>query len=142
MGDLQPAPPNRFWGCLLVQDDHEPPSLKPTFDGQLEKVAYFLNQVWIYLVQHEAAFLDEVAYVNAVTANLEGDATEWMVMLHDEGTLELGNIDTFLEGLWARFWDLTQACWVESNICSIRQGNQSVAEYIKEFHSIAGRLRR
>lgn len=63
-----------------------------------------------------------------------------MVALNDEGAPELGIVNDFLEGFWASFGDSTQACWVESDIRSIRQGNRSVAEYIWGFLSIARRL--
>lgn len=82
--------------------------------------------MWIYLDWNRAAFPDEVACMNAVMANLEGDTTEWMVALHDKGTLELGNVDAFLEELWARFRDPTQTHQVEYDICFIRQRNQSL----------------
>lgn len=36
--------------------------------------------------------------MNAITANLE-KAIEWVVALHDERALELGDVDAFLEGL-------------------------------------------
>ncbi|KAK9396578.1 hypothetical protein NXF25_019939 [Crotalus adamanteus] len=76
-----------------------------------------------------------------MTENLEGDPAEWMVPLHDEGAPELGDADTFLEGLWARFGDATQAHQAEYDIRSIRRRNRSMTEYIREFCSIAGRLR-
>ncbi|KAK9395711.1 hypothetical protein NXF25_019072 [Crotalus adamanteus] len=114
-------------GYLLVQDNCEPPPLKATFNGGPEKLACFLNQVWIYLGRHRVVFPDEVTCVNAIVANLEGEAAERMVALPDEGAPELGIIDDFLEGLQTRFWDPTQA---ESDICSIRQGNRPMAEYI------------
>lgn len=72
-------------GYVLVQDDCEPPPLKATFDGWTEKLAYFLNQVWNYLDQYGADFHDKGAIVNAITVNLEKEATEWVVALHDEG---------------------------------------------------------
>lgn len=37
---------------LMVNDDCELPPLKVTFEGWLKKLAYFLNQVWIYLEWH------------------------------------------------------------------------------------------
>lgn len=58
-------------------------------------------------------FPDEGACVNTITANLEGEVAEWMVVLHNKGAPELGNISTFVEGLGARFGDPTQARWVE-----------------------------
>lgn len=127
-------------GYLLVRDDCEPLPLKATLDRQTEKFAYFLNQVWIYLECHEAAFPDEGTCVNAITVNLE-EAAEWIVTVNNEGAPELGNISAFLEGLWARLWDPTQARWAESEIHSIKQGNWSMAEYIQEFCSLAGKLR-
>lgn len=77
--------------------------------------------------------------MNSIAANLE-ESTEWMVALHKEEILVLGNIDTFLEGVWASFRDPTQAQWVEPEICLIWQRNRSVAEYIREFDSLAGKL--
>lgn len=58
--------------------------------------------------QHRAAFPEEVACVNPITANLEGDAAKWMVALHDEGALKLEKVNAFLEGPeWAMFRDPT-----------------------------------
>ncbi|KAK9399600.1 Retrotransposon-derived protein PEG10 [Crotalus adamanteus] len=111
------------------------------FDRWAEKLTYFLNQVWIYLERHRVAYLDKGACVNTITAYLEGEVAEWMVALHDEEALELGNINAFLEGLWVRIGDPTQAHQMEAKIYSIRQGNQSMAEYIWEFCRLAGKLR-
>lgn len=95
-------------GYVLVQDNCEPQPLKATFDGWTKKLAYFLNQVWNYLDLYGADFHDEGAIANAITMNLEKEA-EWVVALHNEGDLELGDVDAFLEGLQARFGDPTQA---------------------------------
>lgn len=35
--------------------------------------------------------------VNAVTANLEGEAAEWVTILQDENALQLGNVYDFLD---------------------------------------------
>ncbi|KAK9403771.1 RGAG4: Retrotransposon gag domain-containing protein 4 [Crotalus adamanteus] len=70
---------------MLVHDDCEPPPLRVTFDGWPEKLAYLLNQVWNYLEWYGATFPDKGANVNAITANLEEEAAEWVMAFHDEG---------------------------------------------------------
>lgn len=42
--------------------------------------------------------------------NMEEEATEIVVALYDEAALEMADMDTFLEGLQARFRDSTQVC--------------------------------
>lgn len=54
--------------------------------------------------------------VNAVTANLKGEAVKWVTGLHDEGAPELGNIDDFLVEFRVRFEDETQVWKAESEI--------------------------
>lgn len=44
-----------------------------------------------------------------VTASIEGEAADWVVLLHNEGVLELGNVDTFMEELRNQFGDPSQA---------------------------------
>lgn len=46
-------------GYVLVCDDHEPLLLRTMFDGQPEKLTYFLNQVWNYLELYGAVFPDK-----------------------------------------------------------------------------------
>ncbi|KAG8134770.1 hypothetical protein E2320_007855 [Naja naja] len=81
------------------------PLFKATFDGWLEKLTYFLNQVWNYFERYGAAYPDKVACINDITLNLEGEATEWVVFLHNEGTPVLGNVDAFMEELQTRVRD-------------------------------------
>lgn len=44
--------------------------------------------------------------------NLEWEAKEWVIRLHDEDALELGNIDAFLQELRPRLKDESQAIQV------------------------------
>lgn len=44
---------------------------------------------------------EDVAYVNAIVASLEGDSAEWATQLHDEEPPKLVNLDTFLDEFWA-----------------------------------------
>lgn len=53
-----------------------------------------------------------------------------MTSLHDEDTLELGNIDVFLDEFRARFKYETHAQKAELEIQELRRGSQPVAEYI------------
>ncbi|KAK9395663.1 Cbp53E: Calbindin-32 [Crotalus adamanteus] len=48
-------------------------------------------------------------------ANLEGEAAEWVTILHDEGIPELADPDAFLSGLTARFGDPAQSQWADSS---------------------------
>lgn len=83
--------------------------MKTTFDGDPEKLAFFLNQVWCHLDHYALAYPMEVVVMNMVATNLEGEATVWVTRLHDQDVLELGNIDSFLEELRARFKNKSQA---------------------------------
>lgn len=58
----------------------DPPPIKATFDRSPEK----LNQVWAYLGRYALAYPNEVSVVNGITANLKGEAAEWVTGLHDE----------------------------------------------------------
>lgn len=84
-------------GYMMVRDDREPPPLKAMFDRWLEKLAYFLNQVWNYLRRYGAMYPDEVDRVNTITLNLEDKVADWVLYLHNERAPELGNVDAFLE---------------------------------------------
>lgn len=64
--------------------------MKATFDGDLEKLAFFLNQVWAHLDHYALAYLTEVVMVNVVATKPEGEAAEWVTRLHNEVTPELG----------------------------------------------------
>lgn len=74
-------------GLLPVWQDQKPPPFRAKFDGQPEKLAYFLTQVWNYLEQYNVAHPDKISRMGAVTSNLEGDSTEWLVSLYNEGAL-------------------------------------------------------
>lgn len=39
----------------------EPPPIKATFNGSLEKLVFFLNQVWAHLDQYGPGYFDDVA---------------------------------------------------------------------------------
>lgn len=64
--------------------------------------------MWAHLDLYALAYLDKVTMVNAIVVNLEGEAADWVTDFHDEGAPELGNIDSFLAELRARFEDDTQ----------------------------------
>lgn len=84
------------------------PPLRTTFDGNPEKLAFFLNQVWMHLDWHEGEYADDEAWVDVIVANLKREAAEWMTRLHDEGAPELADLDAFLCELRAQFSDPTQ----------------------------------
>lgn len=64
---------------------------------------------------------------------------EWVTQLHDDSP-ELGNIDTFLKELRARFEDESQAQQAEAEIHKIRQKGHPAKEYVKEVRRVVGKL--
>lgn len=83
------------------------PAIKATFDGSPEKLAFFLSQVWVHMDRYRLAYVDNATCVNAIMTNLGGKAAEWVTALHNEGDPKLGETDTFLRELRARFGDDT-----------------------------------
>lgn len=76
-----------------------PPPIKSTFDGDPEKLMFFLNQIWSHLDQHGGAYI--------ILANLEKEITKWVMTLHDRAP-EVGDPDVFLRMLRAQFGDTTE----------------------------------
>lgn len=62
-------------GTPLPLPPADPLSMKPIFDGDPEKVVFFLNQVWAHLKCYAPAYPLDMVMVNAIAANLEGDST-------------------------------------------------------------------
>ncbi|ETE72977.1 hypothetical protein L345_01188, partial [Ophiophagus hannah] len=74
--------------------------------------------------------------------NLEGEAAEWLTQLHDEDTPELGNINTFLQELRARFEDDSQALQATVEIHELKKKGRPIKEYVQEFWIVAGTVAR
>lgn len=72
------------------------PPIKDAIDGNPEKLAFFLNQTWSHLDQHEIKYADDKILMDTIVANLKGETVEWMTTLHDEGAPELGILLAFL----------------------------------------------
>lgn len=106
-----------------------PPPLRATFDGDPDKLAFFLNQVWAHLDRNAPAYPDKRVMVNAVATNL-GEAMEWITSLHDEEASELGNLDIFLEELRHRFRDESQAQQAEVEIYNLKQKRRPAKEFV------------
>lgn len=79
--------------------------------------------------------------MSLIMENLEGEVAEWVTALHDEGAPELGDPDMFLGELRTCFGNIMQTRRAENDVHNVKQGGPSVAEYIREFQKIAGRLR-
>lgn len=79
----------------------EPPPIKHTFSGDPKELPFFLNQVWAHFDQTAYVYLNDAMMVNAVAANLEGEATEWVTSLHNEGASDLLDANLFMEQLRA-----------------------------------------
>ncbi|KAG8135000.1 hypothetical protein E2320_008068, partial [Naja naja] len=90
------------------------PLAENTFNGSLEKLSFFLNQVWVHLGLYAPAY--------PVTANLKREM-DWVMGLHDEEVPDLEYIDDFLAEFRARFKDETQIWKAESEIWALRQGS-------------------
>lgn len=81
------------------------------------------------------------ASMDAIVTNLEGEAAEWVMGLHDKEAPKLGDCDAFLGELRNCFGDNTQVKLAEFEICAIRQGSRPVTEYIREFQRLVEKLR-
>lgn len=97
--------------------------------------------MWAHLDHYGPMYANDGDCVDAIVTNIEGKEAEWVMGLHDEGTLELGNPGAFLGELRAHFGDNMQAQQIEFEIQAIRQGSQPVTEYIQEFWRLVGKLR-
>lgn len=104
--------------------------MKATFDGDLEKLAFFMNQVWAHRDNHMADYLSDWAMVCTLTVNLESEAA---AKFYDKDVPELGNIDTFLQKLRSRYEDDSQALQAEAKIYKIQQRGRLTKEYVQEF---------
>lgn len=117
----------------LAPQHLEPPLIKPTFDGDPKKLSFFLNQIWVHLDLYAYAYSDNATMVNAMTANLEGEAAECVTNLHNEGTPQLLNTNLFMEQLRAMFEDASQALQAEKEIYCLKQVGHPEKEYVQEF---------
>lgn len=75
------------------------------FDRNLEKLVFFLNQMWAHLDLYGPVYAIDVACMNAIVANFEGEAVEWVMGCHDQGAPKLGDPDMFLGELRDCFRD-------------------------------------
>lgn len=105
-----------------------PPPLK-IFDGDPNKLAIFLDHVLGHLHCYALAYPTQRAMVNAVAANLEREAEEWVATLHDEAP-KRRDAGMFLGELWARFKDEAKAQQAEGEIRELKQRGRPVKEYI------------
>lgn len=65
----------------------EPSTIKATFYMNPEKLALFLNQVRAYMDRYGSTYFDDVACMNVIIVNLEGEEAEWVKSLHYESVL-------------------------------------------------------
>lgn len=79
--------------------------IKATFDGDPEKLPFFLNQVWAHLNRYTPAYTDNSMMMDAGAVNLEVEAAEWVTSLHDEQAPELWDTNLFMDQLRAWFED-------------------------------------
>ncbi|KAK9399584.1 hypothetical protein NXF25_012603, partial [Crotalus adamanteus] len=86
------------------------------FDGQPEKLAYFLTQVSNYLEKYGDRYPNDESKVNVISANLAGDAVERLVLLYDEAAPELHDVDAFMQELWNQFDDPAKARKADARI--------------------------
>ncbi|KAK9407792.1 hypothetical protein NXF25_006566 [Crotalus adamanteus] len=90
--------------------------------------------MWAHLDCYAYAYLDGAMMVNAVAANLLGEAADWVTNLHDEGSPEL-HINLFMEQLRGQFEDESRVLMAEKEIHRLRQRGCPAKEYLCEFRS-------
>lgn len=86
-------------------------------------------------------YSDNAAWVHAVTSNLEGSASGWLVSLRDEGTPELTDLDAFMQALREQLEDPKAASHKEVHIHILKQDKWLVLEYFQDCHNLASHLR-
>lgn len=82
-------------GYVLVQEEGSPPPMV-RFDGGPDNLAHFLAQVWHHMECYGEIYPDDATWAHVVS-NLEGSASGWLVSLHNEKTLELNDLDAFMQ---------------------------------------------
>lgn len=86
-------------------------------------------------------YMSQWAMVMAVAAVMEGEAADWVTDLYNEHGRELGDIGLFLVALREQFEDTTMAQRAEGELLAARQRGRPVADYIREFRRLSGKLR-
>lgn len=128
-----------FWQAPLPL--WEPPVLRGTFNGNCNRLALFFGQVISHIDRYAHLYQSQWAMVMVVTAVLEGEAVYWVADLHSQHTRELGNTGLFLKVLREQFKDATSAQRAEGDIVELQQWGRLVADYLRNFHWLAGKLR-
>lgn len=59
------------------------------FNREVRPLEYYLTQVWEFMVQYEPNFPNDEARVRCITVVLEGEADNWLMVLHDADAEEL-----------------------------------------------------
>lgn len=60
---------------------------------------FFLNQVWAHLDWYGPVYAIDVACMNAIVCNFEGEPVEWLMGRHDQGAPKLRDPYMFLREL-------------------------------------------
>ncbi|XP_039213407.1 uncharacterized protein LOC120314410 [Crotalus tigris] len=123
--------PGQQWG---------PPALPITFDGDPDRLAMFISHVVSHLDRYGHLYPSQWAMVVGVTAGLQGEAVAWAADLYSDHARVLSNVGSFLEALHHRFEDSSRVQRAKSELLSLRQGGRPVAEYVRDFRRLAGRL--
>lgn len=71
---------------------------------------------------------------------LQCEAVDWAADLYTDHARELADAGLFLEALWSQFEDVSLVHQPEAEILSLKQRGRPVAEYIRDFRWVAGRL--
>lgn len=104
-------------GCLpgywIAARPQHPPLI--TFVGNPEKLVSHLD--W-----HGAIYTDNESHVDAIVANLEVEAVQWVMALHDKVAPALGDIEAFWGELRVQLGNIMQAQQAEANVRNIQNG--------------------
>lgn len=72
-------------------------------------------------------------HVNAISVNLEGDATEWLLSLYDDVDLELHDEDAFMQELWNQFEYSTETRKTDARIGQSSKGSDWLWNNLENF---------
>lgn len=124
----------------LEDEEEKAPPLSVKFDGDPQRLGFFLVHVLIYMQKYGHEIPTEGAKLRVVTLALEGAAASWMVTLHNANAPELRNFNRFMTALRQRFEDPLADRKARDRIKNAQQGRRRVAEYTEEFRNLAYRL--
>ncbi|KAJ7997583.1 hypothetical protein DPEC_G00230520 [Dallia pectoralis] len=115
-----------------------PPISMPTkYDGEPGKCQVFLLQAALYMSHNRAMFSDDRSRVDFTISLLTGRALDWATALWAADVPEL-NSEAQFKTLFREVFDHpVSGRGVGDQLCELKQGNRTVADYALEFRTLA-----